>query len=145
MYHVGPPGGLWGPHLGQEPADVILSRLHVPFRGREAAALLTAPSGQDLAAGRARGVGPQPRVDASGVESVAALRKHANFFSLGELRQADGAVGRQPLLAGAGEGELGEGSDHLLLQALVGRDLTLGVAAGGGGRAADPGAAGHEG
>ncbi|XXG49195.1 hypothetical protein AAC387_Pa02g3444 [Persea americana] len=77
---------------------------------------------------------------------MAALREHAYLVAVGELRQADGAVLRELLLDGAVVGELGEGSDDLLLQALVLRGLTTGEAAGGSKKgAAKPGAASDKG
>jgi hypothetical protein len=77
--------------------------------------------GQHPAAGRAGGVRAQPRVDAGGVERVAALRQHAHGLASLELGEADGAlVGPSLRLAAVGDVRDGrERAQHLLLDAPV--------------------------
>lgn len=55
------------------------------------------------------GVRGEPRVDARGVEGVAAVRKQTAFVAVGELRQADGAV----LEVALGCGGVSEGGERL--------------------------------
>lgn len=153
--------------LRQKPTVVIFSLLHSGLllscagdrdrarargRRREIAALLAhrGRSNQDPAAGRAGGVRSEPRVDAGHVERVPAVGQHSDFVPVGEIRETDGAVGESGGGFG-GEGELGEGAEDLLLEALVGlgrrrgrRGRRRGAAGVGreGGESAEPGAAG---
>ena len=84
------------------------------------------------AAGWAGCARSQPSVDAGDVEGVGAAREHAQGVSLGELGQADGALGGG---GGGGarrraEGYAGQRIDGLLLEPL-GRGLLLIIPAGG--------------
>lgn len=109
--------------------------------GRQAAAGLTAGDDEDLTAGGAGGVRSEPHVDAADVEAVAALGEDSDFVPEGELREADRTVGEFGGAIG-GVGELGEGAEDLLLEALVGGRLSGGSSTGGrGGEAAEPSAA----
>lgn len=124
-------------------------------RGRQIAALIAhrGRGQQNPAAGRAGGVGSEPRVDAGHVERVSAVGQHSDFVPVGEVGQTDGAVGESGGGIG-GEGELGEGAEDLLLEALVGlgrrrgrrgrrRGATSAGGEGGGrGESSEPGAAG---
>ncbi|CAL9049658.1 unnamed protein product [Musa banksii] len=58
---------------------------------------------QRLPAGRAGGVGSQPLVDAPDMEPVVAPREHPDLLAVGELGEADGAVGG---------GDVGPGAVH---------------------------------
>ncbi|KAK9109535.1 hypothetical protein Sjap_017595 [Stephania japonica] len=114
----------------------VLCRFEASFEIRGVAVLA---SGYEKApAGGAGRVGSEPRVDAADVEAVAALGQHSDLVALSEVGEADGAVGGQfpGGGGGGGVGELGEGVEGLLLEALVGSDRA-------GGPAAGPGAAGH--
>lgn len=91
-------------------------------------------------------MGSKPRIDARHVESVAALRQHADFVSVNKLRQANRAVGE--LGDGFGRKRLfRERTEDFLFQALVGGRIAGAGAArvGGGGssagKASEPGAA----
>lgn len=64
---------------------------------------------QDSAAGGAGGMGPEPRVDATGMEPVAALRQDADHVAVGELGEADGAVDQLNAAAGSVGGGGGVG------------------------------------
>jgi hypothetical protein len=81
--------------------------------------------GQHPAAGRAGGVRAQPRVDAGGVERVAALRQHAHGLASLELGEADGALvgpslrGRRRLAAVGDVRDGRERAQNLLLDAPV--------------------------
>jgi hypothetical protein len=78
--------------------------------------------GQHAAAGRAGGVPAQPRVDAGGVERVAALRQHAHGLAVLELGEADGALVRPFPCRLAAVGDVRDRrqrAQHLLLDALV--------------------------
>ena len=78
--------------------------------------------GQHAPAGRAGGVPAQPRVDAGGVERVAALRQHAHGLAVLELGEADGALVRPfpRRLAAVGDvRDRRQRAQHLLLDALV--------------------------
>lgn len=86
--------------------------------------------GEHAPAGRAGGVPAEPRVDAGGVERVAALRQHAHGLAVLELGEADGAlVGAFPRLrrlAAVGDiRDRRERAQHLLLDALVRRGRAL--------------------
>lgn len=114
--------------------------------GRKLTALLTAAHHQDLPTGWARRMGSQPRVNASHVEAMPALRQYPYLFPFREISQTDGALRRhlRRVSGGAGVGELGKGLQHLLLQAFVGRGLSRRSGASpAGGAPAKPSAAGH--
>ncbi|CAL9083234.1 unnamed protein product, partial [Musa textilis] len=68
-----------------------------------ACAVLRAVVEQRPPAGRAGGVGSQPLVDAPDVEPVVAPREHPDLLAVGELGEADGAVGG---------GDVGPGAVH---------------------------------
>lgn len=87
----------------------------------------------------------KPGVNTGDVESVAAVGEDSDLVALGELGQADGALSELPLDGGSRvEGELGEGAESLLLEALV-RESWRGGGIGSGGCAAEPRAAGDKG
>lgn len=54
-------------------------------------------------------MGPEPRVDATGMEPVAALRQDADHVAVGELGEADGAVDQLNAAAGSVGGGGGVG------------------------------------
>lgn len=103
------------------------------------------------AAGGAGGARAEPGVDACDVEGVAAAGEHAQRVAVGELVEADGAVGG----GGSGEWRGGQRVDGLLLQALLCLPLVweriaaaaddAATGSGGGAPAAAAGAAGDEG
>lgn len=93
-------------------------------------------------------MGSEPLVYTDDVKAVAALRELADLVADGELGETDGTVGE---LGGGigGEGELGEGAQDFLLDALVGpreRRTGQGVRVGGrsdGREAAEPSASSY--
>lgn len=91
--------------------------------GRRESTALLAPGGghAHLTTRRARRVRSQPRVDASHVESMAALRQRSDFVSGDELRQANGAVGEFTDVFDGVVSELREGIEDFLLEAFVRR------------------------
>jgi hypothetical protein len=114
--------------LGQERRHVCAAAGRLPEHagGRTAAPAPLAGRevhGQHATARRARGVRAQPRVDAGGVEPVAALRQHAHGLAVLELREADGALVVALLLhrlAAVGDvRDRRKRAQHLLLDALV--------------------------
>lgn len=102
-------------------------------RCREPAALVTSRNRrQNLTARGARRMRSEPRVDATHVEAMAALRQHSDFVSGGELGEADRAIGELHRGFG-GRGELRERTQDLLLDAFVGGSRRRRRRRGGGG------------
>jgi hypothetical protein len=105
--HLGGAAGRLPERAGARPAAPA------PLAGRDL-------HGQHPTARRARGVRAQPRVDAGGVEPVAALRQHAHGLAVLELREADGALVVSLLLAAVADvRDRRKRAKHLLLDALV--------------------------
>jgi len=82
-------------------------------RRRRTLAALPAPRyDEDLAARRARGVRSKPRINTNDVETVAALRQHADLVAVGVLRQADRTL--RTTAASYGGGAEGGGTELLV-------------------------------
>ncbi|CAK9163744.1 unnamed protein product [Ilex paraguariensis] len=139
--------------LRQQATDMICSLLRSGFslssghRARAAlwcqiTALLTPTHRQDLTARRARRMRFQPRVNASYMESVSALRQHSDFVSSNKFRQANRAIGKfSSVIVTGGVGELGQRFEDLFLEAFVRRRRLGRGAPGSAGDPAYPGTA----
>lgn len=133
--------------------NMILASLELSIRnGGEVSTLVTPSHHQDLPTRRTRRVGPEPRVDASHVEDVPALRQDPNLVSLRKLAQAYGTLRshlRRRRRSPVAVRELRELLEDLLLQPLVGRGglgragTAAAAASAKTGRASQPRAAGH--